>query len=72
MVYDAAVSVGVSIDPLNCMSPVSAWYSENVGLTIKSQEELRGKALDAVLSQAEMPMWGLGVDDYAVCSHCTG
>ena len=69
MAYDAAVSAGVSIDLIdlyvaNIIQLDPAWYSENVDLTIKSQEELQGKALDAVLPQVEEFIRGFGVDEY--------
>ena len=69
MAYDAAVSAGVSTDLIDLyvasiVQLDSAWYSENVGLTIKSQEELQGKALDAVLPQVKELIRGLGVEEY--------
>lgn len=69
MAYDAAISAGVSLDLIDLyvasiIQLDSAWYSENVGLTIKSQEELQGRALDAVLPQVEELIRGLGVDEY--------
>ena len=69
MAYDAAVSSGVSIDLIDLyvasiIQLGSAWYSDNVGLTMTSQEELQGKALDGVLPQVKELIRGLGVDEY--------
>lgn len=69
MAYDAAVSSGVSPDLIDVyvasivqLDP--AWYSENAGLSIQSQEELQAKALDAVLPQVEDLIRAFDVDAY--------
>ncbi|KDR69575.1 hypothetical protein GALMADRAFT_128519 [Galerina marginata CBS 339.88] len=69
MAYDAAVSAGVSPDLIDLFvaSVVQydpAWYSENAGMSIKTQEEMQAKALDAVLPQVEQLIAAFGVDTY--------
>ncbi|KAF8148429.1 acyl-CoA dehydrogenase NM domain-like protein [Crassisporium funariophilum] len=69
MAYDAAVAAGVSRDLVDLyVSSIiqldPAWYVENLGLSVKNQEELQAKALDAILPNVETLIQGLGVDRY--------
>ena len=69
MAYDAAVSVGLSqgLIDLFVASIVQldqAWYSENVGFNTLQQEDLQGKALDAILPHVEDLVRAFSVDRY--------